>query len=244
MDGSRKWSWVFGVLFVFLGPARARATDGAAALVHPRVGAVTALSGMPDGSTREEIGNCILWTTRNRTYTLGDLHTVMTGEEGASGRVADEISVTVGKRSSRARIVWPPEGRRNVLEVDIAILELEDDRVGAEPFRPEDFQGAVRDLPGLLYLAAPGHRSQILKIEAPAVKYGSQWFLYRELSRGDSGGLVFAYQDGAVVPYGIVSSIGSLPGESVRGTAVYGRDALRIFINQFLQVRDRMASRP
>ena len=47
--------------------------------------------------------------------------------------------------------------------------------------------------------------------------------------------MVFALEDGQIVPYGFVSAIGSLPGESARGTAVYGRDAMRIFINQFLR---------
>jgi hypothetical protein len=169
-------------------------------------------------------------------YTLGDLHTVMAGEEGASDQVAEEILVKVGKRSSRARLVWPPEGRRNVLDVDIAILELEDGTFG-QPFAPEDFQGAADQLPRELYLAAPGHRSKILAIDAQAVGNRSQWFLYRELSHGDSGGMVFTLKDGRVVPQGFVSAIGSLPGESVRGTVLYGREAMRIFVGQFLQAR-------
>jgi hypothetical protein len=177
-------------------------------------------------------------------YTLADLHTVMTGEEGASDQVAEEIVVRVGKRSSPARLAWPPEGRRNVLKVDMAILELDDRIVGGQPFGPEDFQGTTGDLPRELFLAAPGHRSKIIPIQAPAVRYGPQWFLYREVSPGDSGGMVFALQDGRVIPYGFVSSIGSLPGESARGTLIYGRDAMRFFIDQFLQARVRMASRP
>ena len=56
--------------------------------------------------------------------------------------------------------------------------------------------------------------------------------------------MVFALQDGQVIPYGFVSSIGSLPGESARGTVLYGRDAMRIFINQFLRARARLASTP
>jgi hypothetical protein len=176
--------------------------------------------------------------------TLADLHTVMTGEEAASHRVADEIVVAVGKRSSRARLVWPSEGRRDVLKIDIAILELEDAAVGGQPFGLEVFQDAAGDLPRDLYLAAPGHRAKIIPIDAPAVRYGPQWFIHRELSYGDSGGMVFALQDGRVVPYGFVSAIGSLPGGSKRGTVVYGREAMRIFINQFLRSRAQMASRP
>ena len=157
MGESRKWTWVLaGALLALLGPAPAEAADRAAPSGLPRVGAVTARSARPDGSHLEETGNCLLWTAGDRTYTLADLHTVMAGEEGASDRVADEIAVTVGKRSSRARLVWPPEGRRNVLEVDIAILELDDAIVGGQPFVPEDFQGAAADLPRSLYLAAPG----------------------------------------------------------------------------------------
>ena len=105
----------------------------------------------------------------------------------------------------------------------------------------EAFQAAAGGLPRELHLAAPGHRSQIISIDAPAVAYGSQWFIYRVLSPGDSGGMVFAIQDGRVVPYGFVSSTGSLPGGSARGTVVYGGDAMRIAINQFLQAR---ATRP
>jgi hypothetical protein len=233
MHGS--WTWG-GILLALLGAAQSGATDVAGALVDPRVGVVSARSAWPDGSQREETGNCLLWTVGDRTYTLADLHTVMTGEEGASHRVADQIEVKVGKRSSRAKLVWPPEGQRDVLKVDIAILELRDDIAG-QPFAPEAFEGAAAGLPTELYLAAPGHRSKIVPIKAPAVKYGSQWFIYRELSQGDSGGMVFALEDGRVVPYGIVSAIGSLPGESARGTVVYGREAMQIFIGQFLRAR-------
>jgi hypothetical protein len=158
----------------------------------------------------------------------------MVGEEGASDHVAEEILVKVGNRSSRATLAWPPEGRRNVLDVDIAILELADATLG-QPFAPEDFQGAADQLPRELYLAAPGHRSKILAIDAPSVGNRSQWFLYRELAHGDSGGMVFAVKDGRVIPQGFVSAIGSLPGESVRGTVLYGREAMRIFVSQFLQ---------
>lgn len=238
MHGSRKWSVFAASLFAFLGAAQVRAMDVAVELAHPRVGAVTARSASFDDSQQEETGNCILWTVGDKVYTLGDLHTLMTGEEGASDRVADQILVKVGKRSSRARLVWPREGQRDVRKVDIAILELEGGIVG-QPFEPEVFQGAVGGLPRELYLAAPGHRSKIIAIEAPAVEYGSQWFIHRELSHGDSGGMVFALQDGRVIPYGVVSAIGSLPGESARGTVMYGRDAMRIVINQFLQARAR-----
>jgi hypothetical protein len=242
MDGSGKWTWVVSViLFSVLGTVQARA-DGAAEAVFPRVGAVTARSVSPDGSYQEETGNCLLWTFEGRSYTLGDLHTVMTGDEGASERVADRIAVKVGKRSSRARLVWPPAERRDVLDVDMAILELADGIVG-QPFVAEAFQGAAGDLPGALFLAAPGHRSTVVPIEARAVRYGAQWFIYRELSHGDSGGMVFALEDDQVIPYGFVSSIGSLPGESARGTVVWSRDAMRIFINQFLRA-SQMASRP
>jgi len=92
-------------------------------------------------------------------------------------------------------------------------------------------------LPNELYLSAPAHRPAVLRIKATAVAYGPQWFIYRELSHGDSGGLVFAVESGEIVPYGFVSATGSRPGESARGTAVYGRDAIRIFIDQFLRAR-------
>ncbi len=241
MNGSRKWIGlvVSGILFALSGAGPARAMDAAVESALPRVGAVTARSASFDGSYLEETGNCLLWTVGDRMYTLGDLHTVMTGEEGASDRVADQILVRVGKRSSRAKLVWPREGRRDVREVDIAILELEDGIVG-QPFGPEAFQGAAAALPAELYLAAPGYRSKILPIAAPTVEYGSQWFIYRELSHGDSGGMVFGLQDGRVVPYGLVSAIGSLPGGSARGTVMYGRDAMRIFISQFLKARASM----
>ncbi|HEY5907030.1 MAG TPA: hypothetical protein VIZ31_03245 [Vicinamibacteria bacterium] len=243
MEKSRKWTGVsFGILFALGAPARGREVDQAVAAAQPRVGTVTSRSANPDGSYLEETGNCLLWTLEGRIYTLADLHTVMAGEEAASQRVADQIVVTVGKRSSPARLVWPPEGRRDVLQVDIAILELQDGSVGGQPFTPEAFQALTADLPKDLYLAAPGHRSRILALEAPAVRYGPQWFLYRELSPGDSGGMVFALENGRVVPYGFVSAIGSLPGESTRGTVVYGRDAMRIFINQFLRSRSQVAS--
>jgi hypothetical protein len=121
--------------------------------------------------------------------------------------------------------------------VDIAILELEKNALVGQPFGPETFQAATGDLPRQLYLAAPGHRAKILPIVAPAVAYGSQWFLYRELAYGDSGGMVFAVEDGRVIPHGLVSSVGSLPGQSARGTVMYGRDAMRIFIKQFLEAR-------
>lgn len=238
MDGSGKWRVVSGILFVALGAAQVRGMEGAAEAAHPRVGAVTARSASPDDSYQEEIGNCLLWSVGDKMYTLGDLHTLMAGAEGASDHVAEEILVKVGKRSSRARLVWPREGQRDVRKIDIAILELEGGIVG-QPFEPEAFQGAAGGLPRELYLAAPGHRSKIIPIEASAVEYGSQWFLHRELTHGDSGGMVFALQDGRVIPYGVVSAIGSLPGESARGTVMYGRDAMRIVINQFLQARAR-----
>lgn len=235
MNGRKTWIGlaVSGMLW---GAAPARGMDAAALAALPRVGAVIARSASFDGSSQEETGNCLLWTVGDKTYTLGDLHTVMTGEEGASDRVADQILVKVGKRSSRARLVWPREGQRDAREVDIAILELAEG-LGGQPFGPDAFQGAAVALPAELYLAAPGHRSKILPIEARSVAYGAQWFLYRELSHGDSGGMVFGVEDGRVVPYGFVSAIGSLPGESARGTVVYGRAAMRIFINQFLAAR-------
>jgi hypothetical protein len=49
--------------------------------------------------------------------------------------------------------------------------------------------------------------------------------------------MVFALQDGRVIPYGFVSAIGSLPGQSARGTVIYGRAAMRISIDQFLRAR-------
>jgi hypothetical protein len=243
MDGSRKWSCVPCALLALLGAMPAQATDVGLETVQSRVGVVTAQSVSPDGSYLEEVGNCLLWTIEGRVYTLADLHTVMTGDEAASDRVADQIVVKVGKRSSRARLVWPPEGQRNVLKVDMAILELVEGIVG-QPFEPEAFQGAAGDLPEILFLAAPGHRSRIVPIGAKAVRHGPQWFLYRELSHGDSGGLVFAIENGQVIPYGFVSSIGSLPGSSTRGTAVWSRDAMAIFINQFLRASIQIASKP
>jgi hypothetical protein len=236
MDGSRKWACGASILFALVGVEQGRGMDGAVESVRPRVGVVTARSASFGGLYQEETGNCLLWTVGGRTYTLGDLHTVMTGEDAASDRVADQIQVKVGERSSRATLVWPSEGRRDVRHVDIAILELEDRAVG-RPFEPEAFQAAAGGLPRELYLAAPGHRSRIIPIAAPAVAYGSQWFIYRELSPGDSGGMVFALQDGRAIPYGFVSAIGSLPGESARGTVIYGRDAMRIAIDQFLRTQ-------
>jgi hypothetical protein len=231
---------VRGSLFVLLGTGAAAASEGGVEAARLRVGAVTARTASFDGSSQEETGNCLLWIAGERVYTIGDLHTVMAGEEGASTKVADQIQVKVGQRSSRAKLVWPPEGRRDVLDVDIAILELEEALVG-QPFRPEDFEGDAGSLPPDLYLAAPGHRAKILKISAPAVRNRSQWFIRHELAHGDSGGMVFALQDGRVVPQGFVSAIGSLPAESARGTVLYGRDAMRIFIAQFLRARTTAA---
>jgi hypothetical protein len=121
------------------------------------------------------------------------------------------------------------------------MLELEGGVLG-QPFDPEAFQGASGSLPKQLYLAAPGHRSRILSIEAKVVRYGPQWFIDRELSQRDSGGMVYALANGEV-PYGFVSAIGSLPGESARGTVIYGREAMRYFIDQFLRARAQIASR-
>jgi hypothetical protein len=232
MEGSGRRTW--GILFALLGAVPLGAA-GVAESPAP-VAAVTALSATPDGAVDEHKGNCLLWTAGGRTYTVADLHTVMAGAGGTSDRVADTIAVTIGARSSPARLVWPPPGQRDFLKTDMAILELEEDIVD-KPFGLAAFQHRDGGLPGELYLAAPGHRAAILPIRARAVAYGAQWFLYRELSYGDSGGMVFALEDGAIVPYGFVSAIGSLPGESTRGTAVYGRDAMRIFINQFLRTR-------
>ena len=232
----------FGILLAALAAIQVPAADTNPAAAADRVGVVAALSASPDGSFQEETGNCVLWTVGNVTYTIADLHTVMAGDEGASDRVADQIKVQVGKRSSRARLVWPPQGRRDVLELDIAILELEERALG-QPFGPEAFQGRDDGLPKDLYLAAPAHRSRMLPIHAPAVARGSQWFIYRELSHGDSGGMVFTLEGDEIVPYGFVSSIGSLPGESNRGTAVYGRHAMGVFIKQFLDARRRVAGR-
>ena len=233
------------ILFALLGVIQVRAADTVLASVQARVGAVRALSASPDGSYLEKTGNCLLWTVGDGTYTIADLHTLMTGEKGASDRVADQIVVQVGKASSRAMLVWPPPGRRDVHKVDMAILELEQGTVG-QPFGPEVFPHRDGGLPKELYLAAPGHRAGILQIKAPAVAYGSQWFIYRELSHGDSGGMVFALEGGEIVPHGFVSSIGALPGEATRGTAMYGRDAMRTFVNQFLEAQAgrRLASRP
>jgi hypothetical protein len=235
MEGSGRRTWA--ILFALFGTVPV----GAADIVdyQGRVGAVTALSATPDGSFEEHKGNCLLWAIGGRTYTIADLHTVMAGAGGSSDRVADRITVTIGTRSSRARLAWPPLGHRDFLETDMAILELEEG-IAEEPFGLAVFQHRDGGLPRQLYLAAPGHRATILPIRAPAVAYGSQWFIYRELSRGDSGGMVFALEGGEIVPYGFVSAIGSLPGDSTRGTAVYGCDAMRIFIDQFLRERAGM----
>jgi len=232
MEGSGRRTW--GILFALLGAVPLGAT-GMTESPAP-VAAVTARSATPDGAIDEHKGNCLLWTAGGRTYTIADLHTVMAGAGGPSDRVADTIAVTIGARSSPARLVWPPPGQRNFLKTDMAILELEEDIVD-KPFGLAAFQHRDGGLPEQLYLAAPGHRAEVLQIRARAIAYGAQWFLYRELSYGDSGGMVFAREDGAIVPYGFVSAIGSLPGESTRGTALYGRDAMRIFINQFLRTR-------
>ena len=53
--------------------------------------------------------------------------------------------------------------------------------------------------------------------------------------------MVFAVEDGRVIPHGLVSSIGSLPGQSARGTVIWSRDAMRIFIKQFLEARTKAA---
>ncbi len=209
----------------------------------PPVAAVTARSASPDGSYQEETGNCLLWALGDRIYTLGDLHTLMTGEDGPSDRVADQIVVKFGNWASRAELVWPRKERRDAHQVDIAILELEPKAIVAQPFAPETFQSSTGGLPRQLYLAAPGHRATILPIVAPAVAYGSQWFLYHELAHGDSGGMVFALEDGRVVPQGLVSSIGSIPGQSARGTVMWNRDAMRIFIKQFLEARAKASLR-
>lgn len=224
-----------GILLALLAAVPARAAEAIVGS-EMRVGAVTTLSATADGTFEEHRGNCLLWTTGGRTYTIADLHTVMAGADGDSGRIADRIEVTIGGRSSRAELVWPPPGQRDPRKTDMAILELAGG-LGGNPFGLEVFQHRDVGLPNELYLAAPGHRATILRIKATAVAYGSQWFLYRELSHGDSGGMVFAVENGEIVPYGFVSAIGSLPGESARGTAVYGRDAIRIFINQFLRAR-------
>ncbi len=234
MDASR--TWTFGAL-ALLGAVQVQAADAAALSVHPPVAAVTARSASPDGSYQEETGNCLLWALGDRMYTLGDLHTLMTGEDGPSDHVADEIVVKLGTWSSRAELVWPRKERRDAHQVDIAILELQKNAIVAQPFGPETFQASTGSLPRQLYLAAPGHRARILPIVAPAVPYGSQWFLYHELAHGDSGGMVFAVEDGRVIPHGLVSSIGSLPGQSARGTVMWSRDAMRIFIKQFLEAR-------
>jgi hypothetical protein len=235
MEGSGRRTW--GILFTLLGAVPLGAA-GMAESPTP-VAAVTALSATPDGAIDEHKGNCLLWTTGGRTYTIADLHTVMAGAGGTSDRVADTIAVRIGARSSRAQLVWPPPGQRDFLKTDMAILELDED-IAEKPFGLAVFQHRDGGLPEQLYLAAPGHRAAILGIKARAVAYGPQWFLYRELSYGDSGGMVFALEDGQIVPYGFVSAIGSLPGESSRGTAMYGRDAMRIFINEFLRARASM----
>ena len=121
-----------------------------------------------------------------------------------SDHVADQIVVKFGNWSSQAELVWPRKERRDAHQVDIAILELQKNAIVAQPFRPETFQASTGGLPRQLYLAAPGHRAKILPIVAPAVAYGSQWFLYHELEHGDSGGMVFAVEDGQVIPQGLV----------------------------------------
>ncbi len=234
MEALGRKTW--GILFVLLGAVPVGAAEAIVDSWQTRVGTVTARSATPDGAYEQHTGNCLLWTAGDRTYTIADLHTVMAGEEGASDRAADTIAVAIGARSSRAQLVWPPPGQRDAGKTDMAILELEDAVVG-EPFGLAVFQHRDGGLPMELYLAAPGHRAAVLPIRARTVAYGPQWFIYRELSHGDSGGMVFALEEGAIVPYGFVSAIGSLPGESARGTAVYGRDAMRIFINQFLRAR-------
>jgi hypothetical protein len=235
-DGGRRKAW--GILLALLAAVPAAAAD---TIIDPaaRVGAVTALWAAPDGGFEEHRGNCLLWTTGGPTYTIADLHTVMAGADGTPDRVADRISVTIGAGSSRASLVWPPAGQRDARKTDMAILELEGG-VAGKPFGLEVFQHRDGGLPNELYLSAPGHRPAVLRIGATAVAYGSQWFIYRELAHGDSGGMVFAVENGEIVPYGFVSATGSLPGESTRGTAVYGRDAIRIFINQFLRARASM----
>jgi len=237
MEGRGRRTW--GLLFVLLGAIPVGATEPVVESLAP-VGAVTALSAAPDGTLEEHKGNCLLWTVGGRTYSIADLHTVMAGAGGAGDRVADTIAVTIGTRSSRAQLVWPPPGQRDYLKTDMAILELEEG-IAEKPFGLAVFQHREGGLPSELFLAAPGHRATVLPIRARAVAYGAQWFIYRELSYGDSGGMVFAREDGQVVPYGFVSAIGSLPGESARGTAVYGRDAMRIFINQFLRAQASLA---
>ena len=237
MEGSGRRTW--GLVFVLLGAIPVGATEPVAESPAP-VGAVTALSAAPDGTLEEHKGNCLLWTVGGRTYSIADLHSVMAGAGGAGDRVADTIAVTIGTRSSRAQLVWPPPGQRDYLKTDMAILELEEG-IAEKPFGLAVFQHREGGLPSELFLAAPGHRATVLPIRARAVAYGAQWFIYRELSYGDSGGMVFAREDGQVVPYGFVSAIGSLPGESARGTAVYGRDAMRIFINQFLRAQASLA---
>lgn len=233
MESRGRKAW--GILFVVLAAAPVRAADAVVEAWRSRVGTVNSVSAMPDGSSVQHTGNCLLWTAGGRTYTIADLHTVMAA--AASDRVADTIEVSIGRRSSRAQLVWPPPGRRDFAKTDMAILELEEDLAG-RPFGLDVFAHRDSALPGRLFLAAPGHRASALEIRARAVAYGPQWFLYRELTYGDSGGMLFGVEDGEVVPYGFVSAIGSLPGESTRGTAVYGRDAMRLFIDQFLRARE------
>jgi hypothetical protein len=233
MDASK--TWTLGAL-ALLGAMEIHAADAALSARLP-VAAVTARSASPDGSHQEETGNCLLWALGDRMYTLGDLHTLMTGEDGPSDPVADEIVVKFGKWSSRAELVWPRKERRDAQRVDIAILELQKNAIVEQPFGPETFQASTGGLPRDLYLAAPGNRAKILPLAAPAVAYGSQWFLHQELAHGDSGGMVFAIEDGRVVPHGLVSSTGSIPGQSGRGTVMWNRDAMRIFIKQFLESR-------
>jgi hypothetical protein len=234
MDGSRRKG--LGILFVLLGAIPGGAAETAADGWQGRVGTVTALEATPDGAVEQRTGNCLLWTAGDRTYTIADLHTVLAGGERGSGRAAGRILVTIATRSSPAHLVWPPEGRRDAGKTDMAILEL-DETLPGRPFETSVFSPRDAALPKDLYLAAPGHRPAVLELKARALAYGGQWFLYRELSYGDSGGMVFGLEGGEIVPYGFVSAIGSLPGESARGTAMYGRQAIRVFIDQFLRAR-------
>jgi len=121
-DGRRRKAG--GILLALLATAPAGATD---TIIDPaaRVGAVTALWATPDGGFEEHRGNCLLWTIGGRTYTIADLHTVMSGADGAPDRVADRIAVTIGTGSSRASLVWPPPGQRDARKTDMAILALE-----------------------------------------------------------------------------------------------------------------------
>jgi hypothetical protein len=148
----------------------------------------------------------------------------MAGAGRTSDRVADTIAVKIGARSSRAQLVWPPPGQRNFLKTDMAILELDED-IAEKPFGLAVFQhrdgGTARAaLSGGTGAPTrgPGDQGARRRLRGAVVP------LPRALVRRFGRDGVRAPKTAEIVPYGFVSAIGSLPGESTRGTAVYGRD--------------------